>query len=648
MWNRVLGKGNEKVSDPAPTSSRRKHEDDQRAQKRNRSESIVSSTNTPNDERDRGFNPTSTSYSSSSRSPYPGAAPASIASSYATAASNIADQPIVPPDLVRNASLAEKMPKSQSSRDDREKAGDKVSKSGRRRERSASRERKSDRKERSRSRDRDEKKRDRKEKERREKRSDKESRNERGLSRSESGFSEYHGVSRAGGIEAAVEGSFSTQVAASGFTQFPGQYDTGMPGPSGGPPRPPPMSDHVPDQFPGQFPSGTAAPYRPPVAANEGGPGLASEYYGDAGESVAQQPGVRPQPPSLIVGAEPHLMAASATAAPPPEPSASGGIGAAASFFSGASFNSPSTSPKPDEKPPRPKPQPPSHGSSFGLAGSAALVGGAVLAHSASPQGKGSHDQVSSKITNDIYYTATSQDTRLPGAANHSSSAPILPTLGSAVTGAAAGYAFGSHASPHHEQSANHGWTGTSQGGFRPPASQPSPFQTTSYHESYMEHNRPPQPGEPQHHSSNVPLYAAGAAGAAGLAAAAYHHNHQSSSQNAHNGQHYSLRPWHTGTSTKDLLTNLSISSETLREWRNSRSTARSLAYAVTVLRQDLRPVMLRASTITARKDRLSGLEPALEWTRIVGITLPMVKNVERMGVPGLPQCRRLWVGSSW
>lgn len=115
-----------------------------------------------------------------------------------------------------------------------------------------------------------------------------------------------------------------------------GQYDTSRPESTSGQTQP--QSSHVQDQFPGQFPAQSATPYRPPLAASEGGPGLAAEYYGDAGQSVADQPGFRIQSPSLIVGAEPHLQAASAVAAPPPEPSASGGVGAAASFFDGT-FN---------------------------------------------------------------------------------------------------------------------------------------------------------------------------------------------------------------------------------------------------------------------------------------------------------------------
>ena len=45
-------------------------------------------------------------------------------------------------------------------------------------------------------------------------------------------------------------------------------------------------------QFPGQSPAQYTEPYRPP--------GLASEYYGDHGESVSYQPGVRPNAPSII------------------------------------------------------------------------------------------------------------------------------------------------------------------------------------------------------------------------------------------------------------------------------------------------------------------------------------------------------------
>ncbi|KAI9653814.1 MAG: hypothetical protein M1831_005681 [Alyxoria varia] len=60
--------------------------------------------------------------------------------------------------------------------------------------------------------------------------------------------------------------------------------------------------------------------------------GAAAEYYGSAGykDSIVSQPGVRPHTP-MIVGAQPHLMAASAEPAPPAE---SGSGGAAAEFYS--------------------------------------------------------------------------------------------------------------------------------------------------------------------------------------------------------------------------------------------------------------------------------------------------------------------------
>ena len=94
--------------------------------------------------------------------------------------------------------------------------------------------------------------------------------------------------------------------------------------------RPSKLDSHVQSQFPGEFPAAYTRPYRPP--------GLAAEYYGDHGESVADQPGVRPQPPSIIHTADQaHLHEPTAEAAPPPEPSSLGQVGAAASFFASPS-----------------------------------------------------------------------------------------------------------------------------------------------------------------------------------------------------------------------------------------------------------------------------------------------------------------------
>ncbi|MCJ1243618.1 hypothetical protein MMC30_000815, partial [Trapelia coarctata] len=536
MWSRVLGLSTEKQEDFSSASKKRK--DDTQTQ-RNRTESTVTSTSarkpSQSDERDRGFNPTSTSYSSTSRSPYPGAASASVASSYATAPSNTANASIAPPDLVRNPSLANQMPKAKSGRDERDRGGDRDGKSGRRRDRSSSRDRKVERQDRSRSRDREERKKERREK--RERKRDSERGAERGLEKSEI---EYKGTTWAGDGPVG-SGSFSNQIGAATFTQFPGQYDGGMVGPSNGPPNPPVISDHVPDQFPGQFPTGATAPYRPPLSVNQGGPGLAADYYGDTGESVAQQPGVRPQAPSLIVGAEPHLMAASAIEAPPIEPSATGGVGAAASFFSGASFQSPSATPMPGQQSARPT-GPPPQSSSSGQPGSyaapVALAGSAAIGYMASNHGNTSTapppPNSTFPPTGGVPTPYTLPPTLPPGAVPsgnnyHSASAPIIPTLGSAAVGAAAGYMVGGHTSQQHQPNLPPANGGTS--GYRPPTSQQSSSQYEISHDSYSGSTRPPKPGKSSP-PSNIPLYAAGAVGAAGLAAAAYHHNYPSQSQN--------------------------------------------------------------------------------------------------------------------
>lgn len=80
------------------------------------------------------------------------------------------------------------------------------------------------------------------------------------------------------------------------------------------------------NQFPGEFPATYSKPYRPP--------GLAAEYYGDLGESVVFQPGVRPNQPSIVTSAEQaHLIEPTVEPRPPPEPSSVGQVGAAASYF---------------------------------------------------------------------------------------------------------------------------------------------------------------------------------------------------------------------------------------------------------------------------------------------------------------------------
>lgn len=195
--------------------------------------------------------------------------------------------------------------------------------------------------------------------------------------------------------------SFSGQIGSEGFSQFPGQ--AGAPMMSGALPvgsqSPHPsaahMSSHVQDQFPGQDPvqfSSSAMPGHNPF-------GAAADFYMDQGQSVDNQPGVRPQPPSVIVGQDtPHLMAAAARA----NPVADTGAGSAADFY-GASTNPPASSSKPPrptsmpgafvddssapQKPPRPSGSKPLKTNSFpttaaGLAGGAAL--GYAMGHSSS------------------------------------------------------------------------------------------------------------------------------------------------------------------------------------------------------------------------------------------------------------------------
>lgn len=83
------------------------------------------------------------------------------------------------------------------------------------------------------------------------------------------------------------------------------------------------------DQFPGETPSTYAQPFR--------SPGHAADYYGDQGESVSFQPGVRPNQPSIVTNAEQaHLLEPTVEARPPAEPSSLGQVGAAAGYFGGS------------------------------------------------------------------------------------------------------------------------------------------------------------------------------------------------------------------------------------------------------------------------------------------------------------------------
>ncbi|KAJ9335481.1 hypothetical protein DTO027B5_2623 [Paecilomyces variotii] len=331
--------------------------------------------------------------------------------------------------------------------------------------------------------------------------------------RTRSDDDEYSDRSRAPPTSGADD-RFAAAISSPGFSQFPGQYDTTM---SGAVPVSSTNYDpHVPQQFPGQFPQYVSEPYRPPHPAGE-----AAEYYGDQGESVAQQPGVRPKPPSLIVGAEPHLMPASPVPNPPPEPSSMGQVGAAADYYANHS-NLPDNIVQQPSRPPKPsKPSKPNKPSKPAAAVPASALGAAtygigtglpsspgVQYHSSSLAGEGPSP----------YYATPMSTPGLNGASHsHSNSHATEASLGLAAAGATAGYMMGHHSSSHHDEHSAH-------------------YNSSSYPgPSYVvdDHGRPPRPD--QHGSNgNAAVFDAGAAGAAGYGAIA---NGAHYPYDAYNGQ---------------------------------------------------------------------------------------------------------------
>ncbi|KAJ5485367.1 hypothetical protein N7539_005355 [Penicillium diatomitis] len=238
----------------------------------------------------------------------------------------------------------------------------------------------------------------------------------------------------------------------------------------------PSYDPHVQQQFPGQFPSGTAQPYYPP--SNPAG--AAADYYGDQGQSVNDQPGVRPQQPSVIPNSQTHLMTASASANPPPEPSSLGQVGAAAAYFTddtphGASQPIPPAASS--SKPPKPdKPSIPSKltrpQSSSAIPTAAALAAAGAVGY-----GIGEHEesQAAAAYQNDTHSSASfyqshhntqqgqSSSSRPPKPQSHSNSYShshgIGNGVGMAAAGAAAGYLIGHHhdsSSPTHSSHLPH------------------------------------------------------------------------------------------------------------------------------------------------------------------------------------------------
>jgi serine/arginine repetitive matrix protein 2 len=308
--------------------------------------------------------------------------------------------------------------------------------------------------------------------------------------------------------------SFSGQIGSEGFSQFPGQAGAPLMSgalPSPHAPLPSGMSSHVQDQFPGQDPSQFASSALP-----GGNPfGAAADYYQDMGQSVTQQPGVRPQPPSVIIGQDtPHLTAAAAQ----PNPVADTGSGAAADFYGGSTNLPSSKPPRPSsmpgaffdddpapQKPPRPSSNKPSKPNKPAKLGSAAtLAGGAALGYAMGHSSNNTHQ--SSNYSSSSNYQSTSYTN---GNGNSNPSSHV------------------------YNQSGNPSYTTVESSNHIPTYSQamegaPPP--------------KPPRPGKPEKHSSgsNAALYAAGAAG---LAAYGLHHHDSHSGSHNHSHNHTSTTP---------------------------------------------------------------------------------------------------------
>ncbi|OAG03609.1 uncharacterized protein CC84DRAFT_1165827 [Paraphaeosphaeria sporulosa] len=275
------------------------------------------------------------------------------------------------------------------------------------------------------------------------------------------------------------------------------------------------MSSHVQDQFPGQNPQQFATPFVPHAPVHTASFGEAAEYYGDQGQSVQHQPGVRIERPSVIIPQDQqHLITGSSQA----NPVADTGAGAAAEFYSMASAEpqQPSKPPRPssmpgaftdDEplpaKPPRPSSRPDKPGK---LSSAAAMAGAAGVGYAFGHESSQTHSQQATTYTNgisgdaaSIYYQGENPSTAATdGSHNYNGTSSYVPTYNEAMEG------------------------------------MPPP--------------KPPRPGKPEKQpsgSSHAGLYTAGAAGLAAYSLAhhnAHHthnHNHTHSMPGGFPGEHY-------------------------------------------------------------------------------------------------------------
>ncbi|KAL7770660.1 hypothetical protein CFE70_000598 [Pyrenophora teres f. teres 0-1] len=314
--------------------------------------------------------------------------------------------------------------------------------------------------------------------------------------------------------------SFSGQTGSDGgFSQFPGQV--GAPMMSGAlpvgtsvPHHAEGMSSHVQNQFPGQDPVHYASGALP-----GGHPyGEASDYYRDQGQSVHDQPGIRPQQGPLINHNTPHLIAASAHANPVPDT----GSGAAADFYASSMDPPSSKPPRPSSssmpgafvddtaappKPPRPASSSrPNKSSTFGSS-AATMAGGAAFGY-AMGHSSSNHEHSTS-------YSSTSNVRPSTSYSSHPNNTPAGPT------------------SPYSMYGQGHNSSNTATNG----SSQFPPYVEPPYSDDDVPPPKPPRPGKPEKHSSgsNAGLYAAGAAG---LAAYGLHHHNSNSHSHSQSHSH--------------------------------------------------------------------------------------------------------------
>ncbi|KAJ5102950.1 hypothetical protein N7532_003479 [Penicillium argentinense] len=474
MFKALMGGGRSSSDVQSTTSSKN-------SRRKSQSKSAHSRKSSRGDDRDRGLGDL-TSYEPSTSGRSRGAP--SIASD------SVASFVSAKPESADNPGRIERTPKRRDS--------DRESKSSRRRDRDRSESRERDRERRSRGTDDridddDDQKRDRRERRR----------------------------TRSGDLymptmpSSAPGAQFATDVAAPGFSQFPGQYASGMPPAPFSPAHestPSPYDPHVQQQFPGQFPTVIAEPYLPNPA------GAAADYYGDQGQSVQDQPGVRPPEPLVIPPSQAHLQAASPNSNPPPEPSSMGQVGAAAAYFADTNPVESQSIPSKPSKPSNPsKPSKPSKPSVSGAVPAAAAAGavGYGLGNTMS-----SYEEIQSQHSTTAYQQQQSSSYSRPPGASSTSKPPkpgygVGTGIGAAAAGAAAGYMLGHQ---HHSS---------------------SPENSSQY--TFQNYEQSSQTGLPLHGSgANNAMMAAGAAGAAGYAG---HHAHSHSHPIPHRPGYYPYAP---------------------------------------------------------------------------------------------------------